>query len=58
MNTTTPELEHEKYCLPRPGEGGPRIESFRAERTDQEGNVTSRPLVIRCLECGSQVVQG
>jgi len=60
MNTSTAarQLEHEKFCMPRPGETEPRIESFTAERTDPAGRVTSRPTVTRCCECGSQVVEG
>lgn len=57
MSTTAPEIEHEPFCLPRPGEGGPRIDSFLADRTDEAGHVTSRPRVTRCCECGAQVVQ-
>ncbi len=57
--TSTTAIEHESYCLPRPGEDEPRIETFRAARTGQDGiTVTSRPVVTRCVECGSQTVTG
>jgi hypothetical protein len=51
-------LTHEDFCTPSVGEPGPRIESYRAERTNDRGHVTSRPLVTRCIECGAQEVQG
>lgn len=51
-------VDHASFCMPRPGESGPRIEAYLAERTDERGHVTSRPRVVRCLECGEQVVQG
>ncbi len=54
----TENLPHEPFCTPRMGEPGPRIETFRAERTDENGKVTSRPLVTRCLECAAQTVHG
>lgn len=51
-------LRHEPFCTPRPGEDRPRIERFRAERTDEWGHVASRPVVTRCQECGVQTVTG
>lgn len=51
-------LRHEPFCLPRTGEDAPRTESYRAERTDEQGRVTSRPTIYRCQECGAQVVIG
>ena len=51
-------LQHEQWCQAQPGEPGPRIESFRAERTDENGHVISRPLVVRCVECATQTVTG
>lgn len=51
-------LIHEPFCLALPGESEPRTETFRAERTDDQGRVTSRPVVHRCVECGSQIVTG
>jgi len=51
-------LIHEFWCAPRPDEREPRIETFRAERTDADGRVTSRPVVTRCQECAAQNVIG
>lgn len=56
--TTTDNLQHEPYCLPQPGETEPRIESYRAERSDDMGRVISRPRVTRCIECAAQIVEG
>ncbi len=54
----TDNLQHEQWCQAQPGEPGPRIDIFRAERTNEHGHVTSRPLVHRCLECSAQTVRG
>lgn len=54
----TEKIQHEPWCTSQPGEPGPRIDIFRAERTNEHGHVTSRPLVHRCLECGEQTVTG
>lgn len=56
--TLSAQITHAPYCLPRPGESGPRIESFRAERTNDVGQVVARPRVVRCVECAEQIVQG
>ncbi len=58
MTINTVEIEHEKFCLPRPGAKEPRIESFRSERIAADGvTVASRPRVTRCQECGAQIVE-
>jgi hypothetical protein len=59
MTTPTQTLEHERFCLPRPGEQQPRIESFVVTRTAQDG-VThiGYARVTRCLECAAQTVEG
>lgn len=46
-------LNHEEFCLPRPGEEAARIEGFVAY-SDDERTGRSRPVafVTRCLECG------
>ena len=54
--TSTSTIEHQRYCLPRPGEQEPRTETFTAERYGPDGTVTSRPTVERCIECGAQTV--
>ena len=51
-------IAHAPWCVAQPGEPGPRIDIFRAERTNEHGHVTSRPLVHRCLECAAQTVTG
>lgn len=59
MTTPTDNLFHERFCLPRPGETAPRIETYTAERTGSDGvTVLSRPLVTRCIECGAETVDG
>ena len=56
---TTDIIIHAPFCLARPGEPGPRIENYRAERYSEDGkHVIARPMVLRCQECGEQVVQG
>ena len=46
-------LAHELFCLPRPDEDGPRIESYTATGTvDSEGR-ERKWSVTRCLECGA-----
>ena len=54
----TSDLKHEDFCLPRPGETEPRTETYTATRSDSAGQVTSRPVVHRCVECGAQTVSG
>lgn len=55
----TDTIRHADFCLPRPGETEPRIETFRADRTGEDGlTVVARPVVSRCLECGEQTVDG
>ncbi len=60
MTTTTgSNIRHETFCPPRPGATAPRIETYTAERTGSDGvSVTSRPVVVRCIECGAQTVDG
>ncbi len=55
----TDNLIHESYCLPRPGETEPRVESYRIEQYDDAGSVViNRPQVTRCIECGAHQVTG
>lgn len=57
--TTTEAIRHEPFCLPRPGNDEPRIETFRTERYGEDGiTVIARPTVTRCVECGEQTVEG
>jgi hypothetical protein len=50
------DIQHAAFCLPRVGETEPRIETYRAERTDGNGVVVARPRIERCIECGEQTV--
>jgi len=55
----TATIEHEPFCLPRPGESEPRIESFPVTRYGSDGYPTgSRATVTRCQECGAQTLVG
>lgn len=52
--TTTLSIEHEKFCLPRPGEDAPRIESFTTSTYGEDGvTATGRVRTTRCFECGA-----
>ena len=55
---TTDNIRHAPFCMAQPGESGPRIESFRSERTNANGVVISCPVIPRCVECGEQTVTG
>lgn len=46
---TYPDIKHEDFCLPRPGDDAPRAEQHQATTTNG-GTVT----VTRCIECGAQ----
>ncbi len=47
-------LEHEPFCLPRPGNAEPRTERYTLNRTALDGvTVTGRTVVHRCQECGA-----
>lgn len=48
-----PKISHEHYCMPRPGQEHPRIESFNATRVDRNGADAGSVRVTRCIECGS-----
>jgi hypothetical protein len=57
--TTHQPLEHHDYCLPRPGESDPRIESYTHNITDHTGNRIVRVASLtRCVECGCMTVDG
>jgi len=59
---TTPAVtavEHEPFCLPRPGELEPRMESYRLPRyADNGATVVGHAVIQRCVECGAQTVRG
>ena len=50
----TDKVRHEDFCLPRPGESKPRIESY-VHMGDDPASGRSAPThdVTRCLECGA-----
>lgn len=52
--TTETKIRHEEFCLPRPGQQSPRIESY-VHSDDDPQTGRSRPThdVTRCLECGA-----
>ncbi len=57
--TTATALKHEEFCLPRPGEAEPRVESWRAQKTGPDGVTPAGfVLVVRCTECGSATYDG
>lgn len=52
--TTTAKVRHEDFCLPRPGESGPRVESYVHLGDDPKtGRSTPTHDVTRCIECGA-----
>jgi hypothetical protein len=60
MSTTasTPKIDakavqHEVFCLPRPGKEKVRIEGFVAYEDDAAGRTRPAAFVTRCLECGA-----
>ena len=50
----TVKVRHEDFCLPRPGESEPRVESY-VHMGDDPASGRSAPThdVTRCLECGA-----
>ncbi len=46
-------LAHELFCLPRPDEDGPRIESYTASGSLTPDGRERKWLVTRCQECGA-----
>ena len=44
-------IEHEEFCLPRPGYDNPRVEQY-VQSVDVEGQAPRRILTVRCQECG------
>ncbi len=58
MTTASNVVEHEPFCLPRPGELEPRVEEFSVGVSDASGAPLGSRHVVRCQECGSQAVDG
>lgn len=47
-------IRHEEFCLPRPGEDGPRVESYSYLADDpKSGRSQPTAQVTRCIECGA-----
>lgn len=55
---TTTAHPHEPWCLPRPGEKEPRIESYRAQKTGPDGSPAGSVAVRRCQECAVSLYDG
>ncbi len=55
---TTSALIHEPFCLPRPGNDAPRIETWRATKTGPDGAPAGSVRIERCTECGSALYDG
>ncbi len=52
--STTPGVRHEEFCLPRPEEIEPRLETFPyLQDNPTTGRSTKTHTVTRCLECGA-----
>lgn len=51
-------VRHEEFCLPRPGEQEPRMETYPHMGDDPEtGRSAPTHDVTRCLECGAATYQ-
>lgn len=48
-----PKISHEHFCMPRPGESKPRVESFKATSVNRDGVENGTVRVHRCIECGA-----
>ena len=48
----TTEVQHEPFCLPRPGNDEVRMESWLADKYDGEA-IVGKTRVVRCIECGA-----
>ncbi len=58
-NTSTDRLQHQRYCLARPGEDQVRLESYNQTRYGEDGvTAIGSARIDRCLECGSMNVDG
>ncbi len=56
--TTAAAPTHAEFCLPRPGEDAPRIETYGAPRYNEQGYLVSTVRVVRCQECGAATYDG
>jgi hypothetical protein len=56
---TTTAHPHDDFCLPRPGEDEPRIETYPVPRYGEDGKPqVGAVLVRRCVECGNATYDG
>ncbi len=57
--TTATALTHEPFCLSRPGEDAPRIETYHAPKYVADGITPAGSTVVeRCQECGATLYDG
>ncbi len=57
--TITDTLQHEDFCLPRPGQLAPRIEPYSVPRYSSDGlAVAGSVWCVRCIECGVSSYDG
>jgi len=57
--SSTDRLQHERFCLPRPGESEVRTESYTQARYAADGvTAIGQARICRCQECGAMVVDG
>jgi hypothetical protein len=51
--------EHAPYCTPRPGEDGPRMETYGAPVYSADGKTQiGSTRVVRCVECANASYDG
>ncbi|MGI9157700.1 MAG: hypothetical protein ACR2FG_13890 [Marmoricola sp.] len=56
---TNTNLQHERFCMPRPGEREVRLETYSQTRYGQDGvTAVGAARVSRCIECGAMTVDG
>ena len=57
--TTTSTVQHEGFCLPRPGLDAPRLETYTQPVYQDDGITPTRYVrVERCIECGAATYDG
>jgi len=58
-STSTSNLRHERYCLPRVGESELRLESYTQAKYGPDGvTAVGASRICRCIECGAMSVDG
>ena len=57
--TTATQPNHAAFCMSRPGEDAPRIETWRAPKYGKDGiTPAGSVLICRCTECGNATYDG